>query len=339
MNWLAFDIGGANLKAATGTGFAVHRSFALWREYRRLAGELRTIIAESPPCSHLIVTMTGELADCFETKQEGVLLILKAVAEAADGRHTRVFLVDGRMVAPAVAARMPLLAAAANWRALAAFCTRFVPPESTALVLDIGSTTCDIIPLDGKTVAAKGMNDTERLLAGELVYCGVDRTPVCGLVNSVPYRAEQCPIMPELFATTKDVYVMTGELDEDAADTHTADHRPSTKRFARLRLSRMIGADDSQFHIRDAVRIARHVADAQIQRIAAGVQQVLQHFPERPSTVILAGQGEFLAGRVLAALEWQPALVSLAQQLGTHVSEAAPAHALAVLAREMIEQR
>jgi probable H4MPT-linked C1 transfer pathway protein len=339
MNWLALDIGGANLKAATGTGFATHRSFALWREHRRLAGELRTVLAESPPCDHLVVTMTGELADCFETKTQGVQQILKAVAEAADGRHTRVYLVDGRLVAPTVAERMPLLVAAANWRALATFCQRFVPSDGAALVIDIGSTTCDVIPLEHNAVTAIGTNDTERLLAGELIYCGIDRTPICGLVSTVPYRTEVCPIMPELFATTKDVYVMTGALDEDGTDSQTADRRPATKRYARLRLSRMIGADETQFHIRDAVRLAQHVVEAHIDRIAQGVQKVLSRCTRQPATVILAGEGEFLARRVLAALNWNPAVFSLSQRLGPGISKAAPAHALAVLAREAIEQR
>ncbi|MEO8493517.1 MAG: H4MPT-linked C1 transfer pathway protein, partial [Planctomycetota bacterium] len=88
MQWLALDIGGANLKVADGLGHAESFPFALWREPEHLVQELRTLIAQSPRCDRLAVTMTGELADCFENKTAGVTFILDAVQQAADGRHT-----------------------------------------------------------------------------------------------------------------------------------------------------------------------------------------------------------------------------------------------------------
>jgi probable H4MPT-linked C1 transfer pathway protein len=168
MKWLALDIGGANLKAADGKVFAESYAFALWREPQRLAQELRTIIAEAPESTHLAVTMTGELSDCFESKSIGVQHILKAVHAAADGRHTRVYLTDGMLVSPQVAIMKPHLAAASNWHALARFCGRFAP-QGTAVLMDIGSTTSDVIPLVDRQPAAVGKSDTERLVSGELV--------------------------------------------------------------------------------------------------------------------------------------------------------------------------
>src|SRR5690349_1516700 len=136
MHWLALDIGGANLKAADGEGFAESYAFALWSEPDRLAQELRTIIAEAPESTHLAVTMTGELADCFASKMQGVQHILTAVHAAADGRHTRVYLTDGMLVTPQVATMKPQLAAASNWHALARFCGRFAS-EGTAVMIDV----------------------------------------------------------------------------------------------------------------------------------------------------------------------------------------------------------
>ena len=108
MNWLALDIGGANLKAANGEGYAASYVFPLWQDFQQLGAKLRSLIAEAPPCDHLAVTMTGELADCFASKAEGVRFIIEAVQGAADGRHTRVYLVDGRLVGPPVAMSEPL---------------------------------------------------------------------------------------------------------------------------------------------------------------------------------------------------------------------------------------
>ena len=67
MNWLGIDIGGANIKVADGRGFAATYPFALWRKADQLEHELRRVISESPESDHLITTMTGELADCFES--------------------------------------------------------------------------------------------------------------------------------------------------------------------------------------------------------------------------------------------------------------------------------
>src|SRR5207253_754005 len=117
MNWLALDIGGANLKVADGKGYAQSYAFALWRDSARLAQQIRTSIYEAPPSDHLAVTMTGELADCFESKEAGIRFILQAVSSGSDNRHTRVYLCDGRLVSPQVALANPRLAAASNWHA------------------------------------------------------------------------------------------------------------------------------------------------------------------------------------------------------------------------------
>ena len=336
MNWLAFDIGGANLKMADGHGFAAHHTFPLWKDPKRLVAELRRMIAEAPSSDRLVVTMTGELADCFESRAEGVQFILQSVQQAAGGRHPRVYLADGRLVAMGVALREPLRAAAANWRALAAYVARFVP-TGPALLIDIGSTTVDLVPLQDGQVLARGTTDTERLMFGELVYTGVERTPLCGIVQSVPYRDQQCPLMREVFATTLDVYLLTGGLNENTAYTNTADNRAATKTAARLRISRMIGAPEDQFNHRDAVLIAQYVMQQQVESIAEGARQVAEHLGELPQQAIVAGQGEFLIRPLLEALGWDLEITALSQKLGMQASRAAPAHALAVLAREGVE--
>ena len=232
MGWLGIDIGGANIKLADGRGFADAQPFALWKHSQRLAHELRTQIAHAPPCDHLAVAMTGELADCYATKAEGVKRILEAVEEASDRRHTRVYLSRGVLVSPQVAMTRAREAAAANWHALARFAERLVG-DSSALVIDVGSTTCDVVPLvDGK-VASVGGTDTQRLLTGELLYTGVERSPVCAVLDRVPYRGQECTVAQELFATTRDVYVVLDELPEGGEPELTADGRPNQKAWAR----------------------------------------------------------------------------------------------------------
>ena len=98
--------------------FAISESFPLWQRPKQLVEKLRAMIAGSPKPDHLAATMTGELADCFVTKADGVKLIVNALVTAADGRHTRVYLNSGLLVAPQIALKQPLKVAAANWHAL-----------------------------------------------------------------------------------------------------------------------------------------------------------------------------------------------------------------------------
>jgi probable H4MPT-linked C1 transfer pathway protein len=335
MGWLALDIGGANIKAADGNGYAQSYGFAMWKQSPRLAQQLRTVIYEAPPSDHLAVTMTGELADCFESKAAGVRFILDALHSAADNRHSRVYLVDGRFVAPQVALSSPHLAAASNWHALARFAGRYAT-AGTALVIDVGSTTCDIIPLVNGKPQATGMTDTQRLVSGELVYTGVERSPVCAVVSLVPYRGKPCPVVHEVFATMRDVYLILDKLPEDPANTQAPDGKPATKGFARSRLARMIGADDQEFNHKDAVAIAESAADAQVSRLAGAIQQISGMLPMPPQLAIVSGQGEFLARDAIEFLQMTCPVVSLGNELGGLVSRCAPAHALAVLAREIM---
>ena len=78
MNWIGLDIGGANLKAANGAGWARSIAFPLWREPDRLSAALLALIRTAPTSGSVAATMTAELCDCFRTKLEGVAHILDA---------------------------------------------------------------------------------------------------------------------------------------------------------------------------------------------------------------------------------------------------------------------
>jgi probable H4MPT-linked C1 transfer pathway protein len=335
MTFLALDIGGANLKVADGNGFALSEPFPLWQRPGELAAAVAAIVARSPSSAKLIVTMTGELADCFETKAEGVGHIVRAVKQAAGQRSVMIYLVNGSFVPPDEACRQPLLAAASNWHALARFAGRYCS-TGTGLLIDIGSTTSDLIPLVDGAVAAQGRTDTERLASGELVYTGVVRNPVCGVVDALPWRGRQVPVAQEMFATTLDAYLLLGDLPENADDRLTADGRPATRAAARDRLARMICADRETFGDEDALAAAEAVARGQLSQLGIAARNVLRRLPGPPATIVVSGQGEFVARRLCERLQVSATIVSLTDELGKEVSQAAPAHALAVLAGESL---
>jgi probable H4MPT-linked C1 transfer pathway protein len=97
-----------------------------------------------------------------------------------------VFTVDGRFLQPADARREPMAVAASNWAATARIVSRRHPD---AILIDIGTTSTDIIPIVGGLVVALGRTDPERLTSGELVYIGALRTPVEAMASHVPLPA------------------------------------------------------------------------------------------------------------------------------------------------------
>ena len=336
--WLGIDVGGAHLKAADGRGWAVSRPLALWRQPHELAGGLRELVAEANAATGgIAATMTGELADCFRTKAEGVEAIVGALVEAADDRPLRIYCTDGAWVDPSGALEQPLRVAAANWHALARLAGRWAA-EGPAMLVDVGSTTTDLIPLLDARPVAQGKTDPERLARGELVYTGVVRSPICAVVAALPWRGRRCAVAQEWFATTGDAYVMLGDLPEDEHSCETADGRPATRPFAWERLARSICADRSMFDEHDALRAAETVARAQVAKISVGARQAAGALPGEPRVVVVSGQGEFVARRVVERLWPDAAVVSLAQRLGPSVSQCATAHALAVLADEELGQ-
>jgi (4-(4-[2-(gamma-L-glutamylamino)ethyl]phenoxymethyl)furan-2-yl)methanamine synthase len=334
MTWLALDVGGANLKSADGRGFAASRSFALWQRPGELAAEMAALIAASPPCDRLVATMTGELADCYETKAEGVRAIIDALVAVAAGRPLAIYATTGEFLTPAAAIEHPVAVAASNWHALAAFAATLISSGS-ALLLDIGSTTADIIPLSPKGPTAAGNTDPDRLLSGELVYTGIERTPVSAIVRTLPWRGADCSVATELFATSSDAYIMLGDLLEDVDNHATADGRSRTSAASRARLARMICADTATFSEDDALRAAEAIRAEQLNQLAAAANRVLARMVEPPATLIFSGHGEFLAKALRPHLTLGlrlPEVLSLNTVLGPHVSRSAPAHALAVLA-------
>src|SRR5262249_3351550 len=201
--------------------------FELWKRPEELSDVLAALAATFPPCDRVALTMTAELCDCYPTKQVGVNAVLDAVLDALPGRPIVVWGVDAQFHDLAEIRRHPVQAAAANWLALATLAARLVP-DAMGILIDIGTTTTDLIPLDHGHVAARGRTDTERLQNGELVYAGIRRTPICALATELPLRGIPTGLSAELFASTLDVYLTLGETPPDPKDHSTADGRPAT---------------------------------------------------------------------------------------------------------------
>jgi (4-(4-[2-(gamma-L-glutamylamino)ethyl]phenoxymethyl)furan-2-yl)methanamine synthase len=334
--WIGLDIGGANIKVAHQDGPARTVPFEVWKRPDELNLAIETAIAALPPSSRAAVTMTAELCDCYPTKAHGVNAVLDAVLAGLPGWSIVVWGVDCEFHSVAEARDRPHTVAAANWLGLAILAARLIP-ESRGLLIDIGTTTTDLIPLDRGKVAARGRSDTERLQTGELVYAGVRRTPLCALATELPVRGIPTGLAAEIFASTLDVYLTLGDIESIPTDLSTADGRPATIEAARDRMARMVGADRDGFSIQDALEFAQAADHRLLDRLAQAARLAAAPTIGRVTAAVVAGSGEFLARRLAQQLlEPDGPIVGLKEAWGTVSSSAGCAYAMVKLAAERI---
>jgi len=336
---LAFDVGGANIKAADGSGWVHSEPFALWQRRHELPDALLRIVAERRP-RRVVATMTGEIADCYASRQDGVADIVAAVCAATAAAvgadcPVGIYAVDGTIMTPAEAIGRPLAVAASNWHAVARLAAALATADR-ALLIDVGSTTTDIVPLLDRMPVPSGLDDCSRMQSGELVYTGVERTPIAAIVRSLPWRGRLHPVASELFAESRDAWLVLGELTDERVLGPTADGGPATRVAAGRRLARMILADPEEVTESDAMAMALWCADRQSRLVARALERVAAAVGWRPRCVVLSGHGDCLARRALARVGFGEEVVSLPDVLGGDLSRAAPAHSLALVARGLL---
>ena len=296
---LGWDIGGAHVKAALLRDGrlldAMQWPCPLWQGLQHLEQVLAAAAARWPGLHgwRHAVTMTGELVDLFEHREDGVQRIAERVAARLP--QAAFFAGDAGWCTAAQAGAMWPHIASANWLATARHAAAvFAPGEG--LLVDIGSTTTDLIAFRAGRVLTSSRSDADRLAQGELVYHGVVRTPLCALARRIAWQGRELNVMNEFFATTADVYRLTGELDPTHDQQPSADQAPKDLAHTQARLARMIGLDARDGSAEDWLAFAgawraEQLAElrGQLQRVAAG-----QGLGAAPAVLVAAGCGAFL---------------------------------------------
>lgn len=296
---IGIDIGGANLKVVDDAGVHIHYC-PLWQ-----GAPLADLL--EPYAGPAAVVMSGELADCFTSKMEGIRWIVDAVREVIPAAafygtdaafHTR---------------PVPDLAAA-NWLASADYLRQ---EYADAVLVDVGSTTADVVPLN-RFENLKGLTDTRRLQKQYLVYTGMLRTNVATLLSSVMLDGTVTPVSTEYFAASADVHLVLGHIAPEDYTCPAADNGEKTPEAALRRLARVVCADIDEIGRDGAVQVARQFWEAQRTLIVRAAGRAL--FQSGAGRVITAGIGADLFARELGG-------VTLERELG-EVSDALPAYAV-----------
>jgi probable H4MPT-linked C1 transfer pathway protein len=344
INILGWDIGAANIKAAwvmieKGQVTKVRSAsqpFEIWREKDRLSEVLRAVfstVTSGTPIPAMAVTMTAELSDIFATKREGVRYVLENVHACFPDVTIYVLSLAGEFVPLSSAYAHLQDFAATNWLASAQWIRR---QFSNGLLVDVGSTTSDILPvLDGQ-VNVCGRTDLARLSSGELVFTGILRTNLAAIVSSVPIAGRLCRVASEYFAISGDVHLILGHLRAQDYCCSTPDGQPPTIDSARRRLARLVCADTEMLSAAEIDELARYIFDQQICRICDGMNQVISRLPRlRSHPAIVLGSGAFLGAA--AARRMGMEVRDLAENWGREALAVAPCLAVAHLLAEYLE--
>ncbi|MDR0438778.1 MAG: H4MPT-linked C1 transfer pathway protein [Methanocalculaceae archaeon] len=306
---IGIDIGGANLKIVAGSDVHIHYC-PLWRE-----SHLVDILAKYRGTDAAVV-MSGELADGFFNKIEGITYIVRSVLQIFP--DALFYGIDGSFhteICPELAA--------ANWVASVGYLREIYP---NGVLLDIGSTTADIIPL-AKFQELQGMTDILRLQLGYLVYTGMLRTPIATLVNSAVIDGVATPFSTEYFACSGDAHYILGHITDAEYTTATPDGKNVTHEACLRRLARTVCADLEEIGELGAVAVAQAFWEAQRTLVCAAVAKVVADTV--PDDVLVGGIGSSMFSSLLGGTD-------LTAVIGTQAI-ALPAFAVRELAKNHIK--
>ncbi|MDR3101809.1 MAG: H4MPT-linked C1 transfer pathway protein [Methanocalculaceae archaeon] len=279
---IGIDVGGANLKVVDDDGAHIHYC-PLWRE-----SNLAEILAHYRG-NDAAAVMSGELTDGFFNKTEGIAYIVRAVRKTFP--NSIFYGTDGKFHRNAC----PELAAA-NWLASADYLQQIYPDS---MMLDIGSTTADIVPFT-KFSELLGMTDIIRLQRGYLIYTGMLRTPVATLANAAVIGGTRTPFSTEYFACSGDVHYVLGHITNTEYTVATPDGKEVSRDACLRRLARIVCADLEEIGENGALAVAKAFWDAQKNLICNAVAKVAAETTR--GTILVGGIGSPIFTEIIGGI-------------------------------------
>jgi probable H4MPT-linked C1 transfer pathway protein len=335
---LGLDIGGANTKAILleDGRVADHwlRYIPLWKDKRALDQFLKQLARSASP-DRVGATMTGELCDIFRTKQRGVEEIVEAICGAFGDDICYFMSLDGVLLTRLQSLNSPGKLAAANWVASALAVGKKYP---NCLLIDVGSTTTDIIPVKNGRPSPSGWTDFQRLGTGELVYTGVLRTPLPCICSEVKLRGERIAVAAENFAVMADVYRALGMLTVADYTCETPDGRGKDRESCMQRIARTFCSDLEELgrdFVLEAARIFQH---EQVELVTRALRKVVSsHKLPRTMDAVLTGLGRKVLAQEAAERAGLKRTIDLAAIYGEEAALMTPAFGVGMLAMEATE--
>jgi probable H4MPT-linked C1 transfer pathway protein len=333
---IGWDIGGVHLKAVRAEDGRIVKAAQYASPLRSGTGLLEDALLQARKDmgrgDRNVITMTGELADIFTSRQDGVEQLSSLAERALE--NVSIYAGPIGFVTGRDARHHSEQIASANWHASAAVIAR---RRKAALFIDVGSTTTDVVPIAEGKIVARGYTDAQRLATGELIYTGLVRSFVMATAQSAPLNGLWTTLINENFATMADVHRILGTLPAGVDLMATADGREKTVAASRARLARMLGSDAANADSKSWDLLARWFGEAQTRAIVDAVMLVMSScVATSAAPVIAAGIGVGVVAEVARrlGLSWQrfDELLEVVPEARDAVSHCAPAAALTALA-------
>jgi probable H4MPT-linked C1 transfer pathway protein len=306
----------------------------LWQGLDRLDAAFAEAAPLAARATHHAVTMTGELCELFPDRRTGVRAILDRLK--AHLPAFQVWMGLRGLGSPHAAETDPMSVASTNFLASAAIVARRLPD---ALLVDMGSTTTDIIAMVGGKPAPLRITDGERLVTGELVYSGLTRTDPCVVTHSGRLRGQEQRLAAGAFASMADVRRILGALPEGLDQHATADGRGKSREESIARFARVLGRDAEDASPEDWRAAAREIVEKQMEDIRVAVMGVLAAF-KLPGDVpvVVAGIGAPEIAALMADQGKQTirfaVLANAVPECADWATHCAPAVSVALLAQQ-----
>jgi probable H4MPT-linked C1 transfer pathway protein len=336
-NCIGWDVGGAHLKAVLmnedGQVQAARQVYCpLWRGLNELQIAIDSILQEFNANLHA-VTMTGELADIFADRRDGVMQIAETLAAKLNGEVRYYAGRHGFVNKDAVKEHWQDIASI-NWLASVQYTAS---KASKALFVDIGSTTTDIALIDNAIPQIRGFTDATRMQCDELVYTGVIRTPLMAMAQKISFAGQLTNVAAEYFASAADVYTLTGDLNPAENMAETADGADKTTQACACRIARMIGCDANDAPLASWIELAKSFKKVQLEQIRQALLKRMTLLKDCAGMQLIgAGAGAFLVAELAAQLdlEFHPVadfVASIDKEAKDMAAVCFPAYAVAYL--------
>ncbi len=339
---VGWDLGGAHIKSARLDGggcveTVVQLPCPLWQGLEWLESGIDAVLESIGDCNGLrhAVTMTGELVDLFPDRASGVKSLIEVMSRRFPAAKLSIYGGQAGFLKPEMAVDSALQVASANWLATASL---IASQLHEGVLIDVGSTTTDLIPFADKQVLTCDTSDHQRLVSQSLIYTGVVRTPLMAITDKAPFAGEWVYLMAEHFATTADVYRLLGQLPEGTDLLPSADGGEKSPIGSARRLARMLGLDADATDFEGWRKVSGYIAEQQLRQIEDACARMLSRPGLSDSAPLVgAGVGRFLVERICQRLN-RPyvgieTLFSCSREQASKAAECAPAVAVASLAR------
>ncbi|MBU0762972.1 MAG: hypothetical protein KKD39_08095 [Candidatus Altiarchaeota archaeon] len=233
----------------------------------------------------------------------------------------------------------PYDVASTNWVA-----TSYLLGEklNECILVDIGTSSADVIPIIGGYPAGDCKYDYQRLITGELFYTGGVFTQISAIVSWLNVDGVRTRVSSEYFCNSGDIHLMLGNIDDK---THSKYLRMfmgfSNPWDCYNRLAHMVCADDNILDRETMLDMASQIEKKQIEDVASCITKVYTRtedmFSAHPPIVVAGSSSAFLCAPAARHAGFEK-IIGFGSLFGG-ISHAAPALAVGVLSGREILNR